>query len=88
MPSVARQALSAASAAWRMAGAALSGAAVLVTPEIKAERMAVCLVCDQVSKTSHAGTHRCAVCGCWLDGNVLCKACLETETCPLEKWRR
>ena len=85
-PDAITRAKNALAAAARVGKAMLASEVVLVSPEVKSDRMAVCVTCDQM-KVSHNGiAHFCTNCGCWLDGNVLCKACLATETCPIGKW--
>ncbi len=46
MPSMAQMAVSALGAAGRVAGAVLAGQQVRVSPEVKAERLAICQACE------------------------------------------
>ena len=39
-----------------------------------------------VRQTPARPYHRCAQCGCWLDGDYLAKARLATESCPVGRW--
>ena len=73
-------------AAARVVIAVASGQPVTVSAEVKAQRVALCLVCPNMIVSADGTAHRCAVCGCWLDGKILCKACLTTESCPAQKW--
>lgn len=80
-PSLARQAYNATLAAGRAAGALATGQAVVVPPEVAAERLAICKSCDRYD----ADKQRCKACGCY---NM--KMNLAQEQCPLNppKWLR
>jgi len=83
-PSLGRQARNAAGAAGRVVAAVAMGAPVMVSDQVRAERLAQCGECPH-----HSGG-RCALCGCCLGGSVLDKAMLATERCPdsPSKWDR
>lgn len=92
MPGLAEQAGNVVKAAGRVAAAMAQGEPVQATPETVARRMRACLACERaISRPSRINPgkiyHRCAECGCWLDGEgPFSKAKLATETCPLGKW--
>ena len=86
MPSVFSMATSLAVAASAAAVRSVSGGTVKASPEVKNSRMAICLGCEFMSISSDKTAHRCSECGCWLDGGVLCKTCIATESCPKGKW--
>jgi hypothetical protein len=73
-------------AAARTVQGAMAGKDVLAPPETAAARMAACMACDNLITAKNGKNHRCSICGCWLDGNVLCKSCLAAESCPIGKW--
>jgi hypothetical protein len=85
-PGVVTMAANAAAAVYRIAAATAQNEAIKVEPETLKARMAICLQCEFMTVSANGLAHRCNQCGCWLDGNVLCKACLKTESCPLNKW--
>jgi len=85
-PSWLTQAGHAAQAVRRLATAAVAGDQIKASAEVIAARKEICLACPSVSLSQNGLAHRCNTCGCWLDGNVLCKLCLATESCPLGKW--
>lgn len=70
----------------KIAVAVATGNAVLVSPEVKAARLALCVACPACVLSDDKTAHKCTECQCWLDGTRLCKACLATEKCPLAKW--
>ena len=72
-------------AAYRIMSAVVHNQPITVPETVKAARLAVCLACEHCQPSGNA--HRCKLCGCWLDGETLCKTCLTTEICPLNKWR-
>ena len=76
-PSLARQAVSLAGAAARVAGAVLTGQPVKVAPEVYSERLEICRACEHYE----LATGRCRKCGC--SG---LKLELATEKCPIGKW--
>lgn len=79
--------INAAGAAARIVQAIVTGSELLVSAEVRAERLAACLQCPKMSPSKSGAAHRCNACGCWLDGKRLCKICLTTETCPLNHWK-
>ena len=88
LPGKARQMRNAFEASKRLVHARLKGAPVRVDAERFNRRLEVCLECDFVivRQTPARPYHRCAQCGCWLDGDYLAKARLATESCPVGKW--
>lgn len=76
-PSAATQASNAIAAVGRVASAVLTGQAVMASPEVKAERLAICQACEAFD-VEH---QRCKMCGC-----TMVKLMLATEKCPLGKW--
>ena len=70
----------------RAGAAMLSGQTLSVSADVKQSRLTVCLACPKMQPSADQTAHLCTVCGCWLDGQHLCKACLTTETCPENKW--
>ena len=85
LPSLGRQAANLASAAGRVAAAALGGDPVLASDEVRAMRTATCHACGH-----YLPTGRCALCGCCsgTGGLVLDKTRYATERCPAvpSKW--
>lgn len=81
-----QQVINAAGAAFRVAKRVAAGNEVAVSAEVKATRLAICADCPERQTSDDGTAHKCTACGCWLDGKILCKACLETEDCPLNKW--
>ena len=65
-------------AARRAGGRMVSGGEVLVAPEVRTRRMAICRSCTYY--LSRSG--RCTECGCY----VTVKARLATEDCPAKLW--
>lgn len=57
---------------------ALNQEALFVSPEVKAERLAICKECDWYDPTQN----RCKHCGCFLDQ----KASFALDSCPIQKW--
>lgn len=80
--------VNAAGATFRVAKQAVASKEIFVAPEIKAARLATCAGCDEIRTSADGTAHKCADCGCWLDGKILCKACLLTEDCPQNKWTK
>jgi hypothetical protein len=72
----------AASAAKRVITAAAAGHAVQVTEVEFQRRMTICIACENYIKE----TERCARCACFLTSQIVGKARLATETCPVGKW--
>jgi hypothetical protein len=81
-----QQAVNITGAVVRIGAAAVTGQAVTVDAAAKAARLAICLTCPAMKISDDGTAHLCTGCGCWLDGIVLCKACLATEDCPQNKW--
>ena len=82
--SVPQQLVNAGEAALRIFSAVVNDQPIHVPPATQQKRLEVCLACEHCQpKGAH---HRCQLCGCWLDGETLCKTCLTTETCPLNQW--
>jgi hypothetical protein len=91
LPGMVRMAGNAVRAVGRVARAVVRGDKVRVSSEVAAERLRVCVDCDESTEVvgkSGAVYHRCTnkACGCWLDGKGYAKTMLATETCPLKKW--
>ena len=86
MPPLTAQTGNGIAAAGRVVVASLKAEPIKVSAEIKTARLAVCVACEYCTISKDGTAHRCSKCGCWLDGNVLCKACLATEDCPEKKW--
>jgi hypothetical protein len=70
------QAGNAARALGRVVGAAVTGQAVLVPPEVRDTRWAQCMTCV------HLVNDKCRLCGC----RFLAKIALATERCPIGRW--
>jgi hypothetical protein len=81
-------ATNAAKAAGRISVAVATQSPVNANPETMAARLEACGLCPECIMFEKPGKtyHRCAKCGCWLDGKFFAKASLATETCPLGKW--
>jgi hypothetical protein len=88
LPGAFRQVANASQAAFRVVSAVANQEAVKATPETIEARLRSCSDCPEcVEKPKNDRMyHRCAKCGCWLDGKFFAKAALITETCPLGKW--
>ena len=89
MPSIGKQLVTAAGAAYRVINAAVHGDAVQAREETVANRKSVCLACEHcvvITKKDLEIFHRCCDCGCWLDGKSFSKWSLATERCRLGKW--
>ncbi len=82
----AKQAVNFAGAVVRAGVAVVTNKPLLVDAATKAARLAICLACPEMKISDDRTAHFCTVCGCWIDGNVLCKACLATENCPKNLW--
>jgi len=78
--------VNATSAAVRVVTAVVASKQVKVDSATKAARLAICLACPEMEASADKTAHKCKACGCWLDGNALCKACLATENCPKDLW--
>ncbi len=76
MPSTVQQINNAAKAATRVIQQAASGQPIRVSMQKYIDRMSVCNTCEYLNN------FRCAKCGCQL----MAKAMLETEKCPVGKW--
>jgi hypothetical protein len=65
-------------------GVAIQGKSVIVPPEVRAAREAICAGCEE----NLAG--RCRKCGCGVRSQFLRKTHLASEQCPLPepKWAR
>ena len=88
LPGVGRMAVNATAAVARVAVAAVSGKQVMATMPQIVQRKTACLACDNCMVVDKNGKtyHRCVKCGCWLDGKVVSKWSLATETCPDGRW--
>ena len=82
----AKQAVNFAGAVVRAGAAMATNKPLLVEAVTKAARLAMCLTCPEMKTSDDKIAHLCTACGCWLDGQILCKACLATETCPKNLW--
>ena len=67
----------------RAAKALAVGEELLVTPEQRKERLAVCVKCEHFRQATSKVGPRCGLCGCF----VKAKAWLATEQCPVDKWK-
>lgn len=81
-PPLRTQARNVLAAAGRLAATIVTGRAVLVPPEVLAERSALCMACDYNAHRDTGGI-RCMKCGC-----TGAKTRLATEACPIGKWGR
>lgn len=78
-PSLTEQGKNLASFSFEIVKKALRGEALIVSPEIKEQRMEICKKCDQYD----AEQVRCIHCGCMLEY----KTGFALDSCPLEKWK-
>jgi len=72
------------SAAGRVITAAATNLPVSVSDAEFQRRMAICTACEFLDNT----TQRCGKCGCFVAAQVIGKARLATETCPIDKWAK
>ncbi len=84
MPGALKLAANAGKAAGRVVVGMIHGK-VIVSDDVFQYRMSKCKACE-ACVPHPKGYHRCAKCGCWLDGKYVAKAKLATETCPLNNW--
>ena len=78
-PSLPEQGKNLASFAFEIVKKALKGEALVVSAEIKEQRLQVCKSCDSYD----SGQDRCIECGCIMDF----KSGFALESCPLNKWK-
>lgn len=78
-PSLVQQAMNAGGAAARFVGAAVRGEQLVVSPEERARRLAIC---KAPCEFWDAKQEKCVKCGCY--GNF--KTRLASESCPIGKW--
>lgn len=84
MPGALKLATNASKAAGRVVVGMVRGK-VIVPDGVFKYRMDKCKSCE-ACVPHPKGYHRCAKCGCWLDGVYFSKAKLATESCPLGQW--
>jgi len=82
IPSLGRQFVNMTKAAGRVTNAAIHGRTMIVPPEVRAQREAICKECPENLEG------RCRKCGCGIRAQWLRKTHLATERCPLSppKW--
>jgi hypothetical protein len=83
LPGIGTMARNATAAAGRVITAAASGQPVQASDEEFQRRMRICGACEFLDKASQ----RCVKCGCFVAAQVIGKARLATESCPIGKWQ-
>jgi hypothetical protein len=83
LPGLLIAAKNAAGAVARVITAAAAGQPVQVAEAEFQRRMSLCTACENFIKESQ----RCAKCACYLTSQVIGKARMATESCPIGKWR-
>lgn len=81
-PSIGTQIMNAGKAAGRVMVAVIQGRSMIVPPEVRAEREAICATCPENLEG------RCRKCGCGVKSQFIRKTHIATEECPLPepKW--